>query len=186
MECLKFARCSKILSHCKIMSTLAMWLDWQILSIIALYQNRLVACPEWPHISQSHLAFHGGKLLTTELSTLQTTLAFLQMPTWSTALAELPTFTSIVKTTNTSKSHNSSKYIVCYKILRISVLFLIFRLSLSWLRNRLRYNLCSILRTTTLMRNYNLFTRNCVALRPPFWEFKTISYVLWIVVVLLF
>ena len=42
-ERLKFARCSKILSPCEITSALTMWLDWQILSVIAPYQNRLVA-----------------------------------------------------------------------------------------------------------------------------------------------
>ena len=35
------------------------------------------------------------------------------------------------------------------------------------------------------MRNYNLLTRNCIALGLPFWEFMTTSYVLWIVAVLL-
>ena len=42
-ERLKFARRSKILSRCEITSALAMWLDWQILSVIAPYQKRLVA-----------------------------------------------------------------------------------------------------------------------------------------------
>ena len=47
-ERLKFARRSKILSRCEITSALAMWLDWQILSVIAPYQNRLVASADRP------------------------------------------------------------------------------------------------------------------------------------------
>ena len=71
---LKFARWNKILWCCKLTSALVMWLDWQILSVIAPYQNRLVASADQPkyhfaladvliRLTRTHVVFSMERML---------------------------------------------------------------------------------------------------------------------------